>query len=838
MLQWSIFSQKRLLERSLSRCGTIIPYSTFGLGPSRHGHAAASGALPKDFALLEGPKPTRRQNTEASSFPETSSFVSSLSTDTSHQLLKSIRASPSLSSLFSDRTTLRNFVESLAQSQSPQYSLKVLHLAHDLGLKLQQNVYECVVYRLAALNKWDIILDIVDAGKRHTGRTTSRLLNWRARALVETQNYSHLYQILDEFRHASQVPSLRTFHLVLSGCLRNHDLEGAKACLQSMTDSGFTPDASTDALIAKFYRPFAADFRVRQQALESLPALFPLASVTVLNNLIQAALHSQDIASTLYFLAFFDQATVKIIRPIIYTNLDPLPARMLPNKASLRDLPSSVHDIKPNATTFANFINDRAKKADLPGAIGLFKGMSSLGVSATPAVIAALVHAYFAAGQGNTAIRLVEGMQQHTLSFQRLMNEVKTDVKHRVIGLPFELSDIPLNIQILNVLFREILRRQGLDHASFVLSILQANNLQPTADTLEILLAHLKNVEGAHPRILFHVLRKFSSPTIRPTLRHLRIILSSIVRQEIYWHCGSGWRTFAVKYPRLHKVRSPNLRLSGITSRFDPTAGIEVLKPSVHRSFMKSIIESLIARNVKSDPFMMALRIRLEGVLNSDMDSAQAVFRTMLARGIHPNEYHLSALMEGFVSSGDIKAAADVLKTTERSGVKANVVMFTILIAAYARTYNPNVALRTFQQMTSTGISPDVASIDAVVSAFYAVGAYSTARRLLITLWAYIQPFPETLCNTNLKALTIHFRTLHGATPRTMKLSKSQRITLHSRVKQILNRFRFHFSVRQLQDCHKISAKPGRRNIADAIEVSRTRIVQQACSSSAESRMP
>lgn len=806
MLQWSVFSQKRLLERSLSRCGTIIRYSTFGLGPSRDGHAGTLAAVPKGFALSGGPKPARDQNTEASSYPETIPFVSSLSTSTSHQLLKSIRASSSLSNLFSDRDIFRNFVESLAQSQSPQYSLQVLHLAHDLGLKLQQNVYECAAYRLAALNKWDIILDIVDAGKRHTGRTTSRLLNWRTRALVETQSYSHLHQILDEFRHANQVPSRRTFHLILSGCLRNHDLEGAKACLQSMTDNGLTTDASTDALIAKFYRPFAADFRVRRRALESLPALLPLASVTVLNNLIQAALDSQDIPSTLHFLASFDQASVKIIRPLISADLDPLHTRILANKASIRDLPSLAHDIKPNATTFANFINDRAKKADLPGAMGLFKGMASLGVSATPAVVAALVHAYFAAGQGNTAIRMIEGMQR-TISFQPLINDVEPDVEHGIDGLPFELSDIPLNIQILNVLFREILRRQGLDNASFVFSILRANNIQPTANTLEILLAHLKNVEGAHPRILFHVLRKFSSPAIRPTLRHLRIILSSIVRQEIYWHSGRGWRTFAAKYPRSPRARSAKLRLASITSRFDPTAGIEVLKPPVHRSFMRSIMESLIDRKVKSDPFMMALRIRLEGVLNSDMDAAQAVFRTMLARGIHPNEYHFSALMEGFVCSGDIGAATDVLKTAEQSGVKANVVLFTILIAAYARTYDPDMALRTFQQMTSTGISPDVASIDAVVSAFYAIGAYSTSRRLLITLWVYIQPFPETLRNTDLKTLAIHFRTLHGSAPRTMKLSKSQRITLHSRVKRILNSFRFHFSVRNCKIALKFQQK-------------------------------
>lgn len=800
MLQWSVFSQKRLLERSLSRCGPIIQYSTLTT-------PAKSPLLPQN------PKPAQHQNTEASTLP---SFVSSLSTFTLHQLLRSIKASPSLSSLFSDRKTFRDFVESLAQSKNPEYSLKVIDLADDLGLKLCQNVYECAVYRLAALNEWNIILQIVDARKRHTGHVTSRLLNWRARALVETQNYSHLRQILDEFRRENQVPSRRTFHLMLSGYLRNHDLEGARACLQSMTDTGFTPDASTDALISKFYRPFAVDFRVRRRALASLPALRPLASATVLNNLIQAALDSHDVPSILHLLASFDQASVKIIQSLISADLG-FHTQTLLNKVSLHDLPPLAYGIKPNTATFEIFINDRAKKADLPGAIRLFKEMASLGVSTTPAAIAALVHAYFAAGQGNTAIRIIEGMQC-ALSFQPLIKGAEPEVD----GLPFKFSDIPLNIQILNVLLREILRRQGLDHAPFIFSILYANNLKPTADTLEILLAHLKHVEAAHPRILFHVLKKFSSPTIPPSLRHLRIILSSIIRQELYWRKGRGWGKIAAKHPKQSKAYSP-LPLFAITSQFDPTAGIEILKSPVHATFITSIMESLIDRQVKSDSFMMALRIRFEGVLNSDMDAAQAVFRTMLARGIRPNEYHFSALMEGFVHSDDIRAAVDVLKTAEHSGVKANVVMFTILITAYARKYNPTMAVRTFQQMTSTGISPDVPSIDAVVSAFYAIGAYSISHRLLITLWAYIQPFPETLRYNNLRALAAHFRTLHGSGSRTMKLSKLQRFALHFKVKQILKSFRVYFSAIQPQDRF---SKSGRRGMTQMSEVSKTPVQQ------------
>lgn len=127
-----------------------------------------------------------------------------------------------------------------------------------------------------------------------------------------------------------------------------------------MRDSGFTPNAFTDALIAKsYYRPFAADIRVRRQALESLPALLPLASVTVLSNLVQAGLDSHDILSTLQFLIYFNQSTVKLlIRPLISADLD-CHTRILSNKADKASLPDGINDqslqFRHDSDYFRNF---------------------------------------------------------------------------------------------------------------------------------------------------------------------------------------------------------------------------------------------------------------------------------------------------------------------------------------------------------------------------------------------------------------------------------------------------------------------------------------------------
>lgn len=78
-----------------------------------------------------------------------------------------------------------------------------------------------------------------------------------------------------------------------------------------------------------------------------------------------------------------------------------------------------------------------------------------------------------------------------------------------------------------------------------------------------------------------------------------------------------------------------------------------------------------------------------------------------------------------------------------------------------------------FSPNEGIGISPDTVSKETIISALYVVGTYSTA---------YIQPssFPEILRHSNLKALAIRFRTLHGF-PRNVKLSELQNTAIYSR---------------------------------------------------------
>jgi len=233
--------------------------------------------------------------------------------------------------------------------------------------------------------------------------------------------------------------------------------------------------------------------------------------------------------------------------------------------------------------------------------------------------------------------------------------------------------------------------------------------------------------------------------------------------------------------PRSHY---PNVQLSETSESFDPTGGFKLSKNLSHRPFVRSLFQSLSARHTRSDPAIIALSMRYDALIRSDTETAKEAFHTLLVRGMHPNEYHISGLMEGLTRSGNIQGALDLMKSAERMGIKPNVVMFTILIVGHARQGNPELAIRVFQHMILAGINPDVPSIDAVVGAFFAVRAYTMAKRVLISLWPHIQPFPRELRDAPLKDLARNFRQLHAKNRKEQgAMTKKEQLALHLKMR-------------------------------------------------------
>lgn len=143
-----------------------------------------------------------------------------------------------------------------------------------------------------------------------------------------------------------------------------------------------------------------------------------------------------------------------------------------------------------------------------------------------------------------------------------------------------------------------------------------------------------------------------------------------------------------------------------------------------------SVMNSFIDREVKSDLFILeALRIRLEGVLNFDMDRLPHHVSIR-----HPSKWIPFLCAHGGICVlGRYQSSNRHFETAKQLGCRSQ-----SRLVHYSHR-----CVRSVPKNAWSGYgSPDFpandghryCSIDAIVSAFYAVEAYSTSRSLLITL--------------------------------------------------------------------------------------------------------
>ncbi|KAH9486818.1 hypothetical protein JR316_0000883 [Psilocybe cubensis] len=795
MLRRAFLAQNRHLESTISKCILLSHYAT----PSLVQGSRFASRLPVRKHLTSIPETSQisEYTTNLQRYyiytPTPRDFIRIMAALESYQplekILRLIKNSPSLAQFFSNRRNVREVAKELARSPKPHRSIDILNLAYHLGHTLNPGAYESVAFHLAQSRNWDMILGVVGAARKHVGHTTLRLLNWRALALMESQRYASLRRILDEFKSASLAPIRRTYHIMLSGCLRNQDMAGAKHTLQLMRESGIPMDSTTHALINNSYRKFGVDLQIRNNALVSLPNLVPHRRTAVINSMIQSALDRDDMSATFHLLSLFGDKNV--FRALSLASPEFALGQVQPNSVDIPSLPNL--DMKPNSDTFALFMNYCIRNLHPEGSLGIAKQSLLLGIPPSPSLVTSLVHTYFQQERGDDAInmlsRLTAGPKAQVWTALRVDSNSQRDPEFSLQGF----APLSLTTRIFNALLKGVLYRQGLSCVPIVFSLMHANHVRPNSRTIEILLSYMNQVNIPHPRTFFQVLRALTVEShVRPSIQHLHIIVSRIFRDERAMVIRSAWAPRFSRRLAPHQGYRKRITLLGTTDVFDPLAGIELGKHLSYRASARPAIQSLTAHEVKSDSAMVFLRIRRQSVLHSDVESAHRFLQTLMARGMHPNAYHFGALIEGYALAGNFSSALDVMKSASDSGVQPNAVMYTHLISAYARRQDPKSAVSMFKAMISHGIVPDVASIDAVVSAFHAKRDENTARDLLKTLWTYIQPFPESLASADLPTMLTHFRSINP-TSKKAKFSFNKRIETYLQVRKIIRAYRKYF---------------------------------------------
>jgi pentatricopeptide repeat protein len=685
--------------------------------------------------------------------------------------------------IFSDSRKVSRLAQHMISTRYPRGALLVLVTAHRLGCPLGKEVYESVARRLAEVREWRLITTLALLQKRYLGRRTARLLDWRIRALIEVSQFAHLDRVLGWFEEDGLLPTRRTYHLLLYGHLRNRNIAKAMDVIQHMLKAGFTIDSYTQATVVSAYRTLGPDVGVQTRALDGLKDADAKASTHILNALLQFSIDTRDSERLLLLAYHFDFGTFDACQ-LPLGGSRPLPregeSAVLSQLIRSSRQSHAVGRIPPDIATYTILLHYIASHADLPSALGLLEQMDRSDLMPDDRFIAALVRLYFVVGRPNAAIGVVSAM----------CAEVRT-VFQDIHFPPEPQGTLPIprvlpkpTIEILNALAIGMSRLCGIDGLQACLRLMQLCQVNPNGHTKALLQSHLVNAEGFFSADVGHVTRDLS-PNESSSLSHLVQNLASSLHFQFRAVKRSGWNNSpSRKHSPQNRPPSLQAQTSDTSKSFDPTAGVigVLAQPTSH---MQPIIQSLSDRGVLADRRMFALRIRHEAVTKGDMTSAKGVFQMMLDRGLHPNEYHYAALMEGHAAAGEMAAAEAVMSSAERGGVRPNCVLHTILIVGYARQKNTAGAMRVLRHMVAAGVRPDVPAIDAITSVFFASGAYRLARRTLLSLWPSVAPLPRDHDRASLKMLVFHLRNLHKGRVISKNLSEHERQLLVGKLEEL-----------------------------------------------------
>ncbi|RPD81973.1 hypothetical protein L226DRAFT_607185 [Lentinus tigrinus ALCF2SS1-7] len=672
----------------------------------------------------------------------------------------------------------------LLESRGLDLALWTLKLASEVGQKFPATFYGQLAAWLTTRKRWRDVLRVTLFARKSLGHTTTSLLNWRLQALMEIPRYVSVGEALALFEKEGVTPSRLTYHLLVSMHLRNCDLPSALAAIGAMESAGIPVTSKTTAVVMLNYRSLGLTPSIKAQALDVLRTTSnDQVATAVLNGLVQLMLDAGDM-----------HGVVAILSSLMQAPEDPSSA---PGADSIPEDGASNDTIDPaltpstflphrrnvaNVTTYNILLEYLANQGDLSHAVRVLQEMRAAEILPNSRTAAALARLYFATGHANDALHLVAGTLVNfpaAVSVLPHLGYTASIPPEQPIPPP-----TPPTIEIFNSLLLGALKDRGLEGLYAVLSMMQVAEVEADATTLTILLSYKHRREFASPRELIKIVRLLMSSGVTPTMQHLHILLSSLLRQEREGTRARGWHV----YPSA--TSDSVAEQPACTAYSHPTAGITFHTRRKHSNLLRPVVQSLTDRGVQSDRVTFGMRIKQDGVVKHDMEAAIQAFRAMVDSGLQPNIYHYAALIEGYVEAGDMEAATNTLRTARAAGLQPNVTVYTIIIFGYARLARPGQAIKAFRDMVAQGIRPDVPAIDALVSAFFRAKAYGMARRVLLRLWPQIAPLEDNLLEAPLRELAVTFRQLHVDNEDIReRLTSEEKCALRSTIRKIAKRW-------------------------------------------------
>jgi pentatricopeptide repeat protein len=310
------------------------------------------------------------------------------------------------------------------------------------------------------------------------------------------------------------------------------------------------------------------------------------------------------------------------------------------------------------------------------------------------------------------------------------IEEARIVVSGKAISMPLPDTYKPGPL-ILNTLLEHSGKSEGWKGFGKTLKLFRSMGIKPDDRTLSVVLGYIRDNVTKDPTTLANLtnslLRK--SPGTKPTVDHMDLLLGQAVRA----HARSAELAVSSK-----STAEKTFDISDPSST-TPQAGLNTRDP--FSNAVRSIIQSLRSRGVRSMSRSLATRLRFDAQSHGSMTAApsvRAVWDDLIARGYKPDKKHFLALMKGYADAGHMDECEDVVLLAKDMGVEPTRGMWMVLMSSYGAVrrpwFNLTKAEKAFQAIQESKQGLDLPAVCAMIGIYYRGGHRQAAADLALRL--------------------------------------------------------------------------------------------------------
>ncbi|CBQ68205.1 conserved hypothetical protein [Sporisorium reilianum SRZ2] len=578
--------------------------------------------------------------------------------------------------------------------------------------------FHALAARAGIARRYDAVLKICEVAQSHHGGTPdAELLHLRLRALVAQSQHVDLSRYWDLFTATGLPVPRKTFDLLLRTHVRRQDIEQLNQVLEAMPQHGHDVDAKAWLTILRGFqgfRPSLAAMLRRDAKIVQSPTL------TVVNQLLLLLSKELDVDGVLMVLRIFRISSIPQLRASTSVSAG--------EESSIINGPSP----QPDVQTYAVLAYMFGRLGRSSEALCFFRRAVRAVDAAThqdagtrtdadlQQAAASVMRAYLNAGQPVRAMSfatallglpyfgVAEGKSTPWVDFKiRTSLEIAPTTRHYRILLEcasaLGSSDAARRIVVHllqqgHAVDAQVLR--GL--ARLIFSAIDRDALESIRMIRRLLPGQWKDAGDTE--------RNQRLGSLSDVLQHLgaseRVVLASQHNTDLARDAasepdaaravGDDLDTHAAAYTK-DELRDWLITDSASLLRGATSADAHDAAPALAHDLSRPL-----------SPEAYAMRIRVYAVVRRDYESAQTVYRAMLAHGVRPTMLHIAPLVEGLTAVGKL-AEAQQLKRNARevTGGEPTLRIHTALVRAYVRAGDADAARREIEELTQNGYELD-----------------------------------------------------------------------------------------------------------------------------------